>query len=150
MALRLRDSEVTSSSAARTGMRRVRSPPAMAAAVSSIWVSGRKARRTANQPSRADPASTSALRAPVVTRRRATVCLTERSGTPTAKVASFLPTVPAMNRQSISPSTDCTVKGLPLRTRGSPRASRGTSGCIRSVVGLTLIVSPSTGKRTNA
>ena len=38
--LRLRESEVTSSSAWRTGMRRVRSPVAIAAAVSSMRVSG--------------------------------------------------------------------------------------------------------------
>ena len=50
--LRRRDSEVTSSSAWRTGMRWVRSPVAMAAAVSSMRVNGRKARRTANQARR--------------------------------------------------------------------------------------------------
>ena len=47
MTLRLREREVTSSSAWRTGMRWVRSPVAMAEAVSSIRDSGRKARRTA-------------------------------------------------------------------------------------------------------
>ena len=74
--LRLREREVTSSSAWRTGMRWVRSPAAMAAAVSSIRDSGRKARRTAYQASTRDTMSASVPMTPVVTSSRVTVWFT--------------------------------------------------------------------------
>ena len=58
IALSERDSEATSSRVVGSGTRCVRSPAAMAAAVSSIRVSGRKARRTAYQPIPSAAAST--------------------------------------------------------------------------------------------
>ena len=131
--LRLRESEVTSSSAWRTGMRWVRSPVAIAAAVSSIRVSGRKARRTANQASTSDADAARASRsARVVTSSRVTVWLTVLSGMPTANVAS-LPGDPPGDEAPLAarPASERTVNGSPLVTRGivrrAGRAGRASS-----------------------
>ena len=135
MTLRLRERDVTSSSAWRTGMRWVRSPPAMAEAVSSIRDSGRKARRTAYVASTRETMRASVPMTPVVTRSRVTVWLTVLRGMPTAKVAFAPLTRPATKRQRSGPDSEGTVNGSPLVTRGSSTAMSGRSGIAVTPVG---------------
>jgi hypothetical protein len=147
--LRLRDSEVTSSSAWRTGMRCVRSPAAMAAAVSSMRVSGRKARRTAYRAIASEASRTSVLMSPVVMTSWVTVSLTVSRGTPTAKVESSPTTRPAMKRHCGRPPSDGTVNGSPLVTRGSSTVRTGRTGRAVSPVG-SRVIAPRAPWRWNA
>ena len=142
IALSERDRLVTSSLAVGSGMRRVRSPAAMAAAVSSIWESGRKARRTPYHPKMAQLALTPRPIRVETVNICWTVVSTPRSGTATEKVADPSRSWPGTTRQRISPSMDWTVKGVLFCTRGSFRPRDGMSGRSRSPVGFTSRGSP--------
>lgn len=108
----------------RLGIRELRSPAAIAAAVCSIWVSGRKARRIANQPRAAQArVSPSPNRTAKVAKCR-TVCCTSVSGRATMNVTSPSP------RVSISPAT------APSRCRTLARGQvEGLAGDIRGSSG---------------
>ena len=125
--LRLREREVTSSSAWRTGMRWVRSPVAIAAAVSSIRDNGRKARRTAYQASTSEPMSARVPITPVITSSRVTVWLTLLSGMPTANVALAPVTRPATKRHLSGPDSEPDRERLTAGDQGS-RSSAGRAG----------------------
>ncbi len=100
----------------------------MAAAVSSMRVNGRKARRTANQARKRDPMSASVPMTAVVTSSRTTVWFTVLNGMPTAKVAFAPVTRPATKRHLSGPDSEGTVNGSPLRTSGSRTDRSGRSG----------------------
>ena len=87
----------------------------MAAAVSSMRVNGRKARRTANQARKSDPMSANVPMTAVVTSSRTTVWFTVLNGMPTANVAFAPVTRPATKRHLSGPDSEGTVNGSPLR-----------------------------------
>ena len=127
-------SEPTSSFVPRGGIRRVRSPAAMAAAVSSIRVSGRKARRTANHPS--TPTRTRVV-SPMTAVSQAscrTVLSTLVSGSATAIVPPVRPcpsvSWAASTRQDPTPSSPRTVKCSP--SRESSTSTRSSAGMLTS------------------
>ena len=127
-----------------SGTRRARSPRPMAAAVSSISVSGRRAVRTIEYPTTARPASTARPTRMSICTSRSTVASTSPRLVASTTVPASFATGSATARHDPPPFAASTVKGCAPRSTASSGVISGRSGSeLVSADGITRSVSPS-------